>query len=229
VAGIVIAVSATALFVSLGLWQLRRLDERRMLNATIEARTLTEPVPLGAALSRFGTDPGALAYRRVVVQGTYDRASEILVIGRTLNGRSGQDVLTPLATDIGTIGVNRGWVPVGSEGPPVPGAEPPDAPVEVVGVLLESQTHGPLGTPGPDGVYLQMGRIDLEALSGQWTDLLPVYLLLEIQDPQGGELPVIRPPPEPSEGSHLSYAIQWFFFAAIALIGFAALVYREAR
>jgi surfeit locus 1 family protein len=38
-----------------------------------------------------------------------------------------------------------------------------------------------------------------------------------------------RPPPEPSEGSHLSYAAQWFMFAIIAAIGFPVLIYRTGR
>ena len=75
-----------------------------------------------------------------------------------------------------------------------------------------------------------MGRIDLEALSGQWGgDLLPVYLLLEEQTPAGGELPVTRPPRQPSEGSHLVYAFQWFVFAIIAAVGFSALVMQNAK
>jgi surfeit locus 1 family protein len=225
----VIALATAILFANLGLWQLRRLDERRELNATITDRSGAAPVQLGTALATHGTDPDALAYRHVVVEGEYDPASEVTVIGTTLNGRSGHDVVTPLDTDGATIAVRRGWVPIDSEGPPVAGAEPPLGPVELVGLLLESETAGSLGTPCPDGIYRRVGRVDLDALAGQWSDLLPVYILLETQNPAGGDLPVPRPPPEPAEGSHLSYAIQWFIFTAIVLIGFPALVYRSGR
>jgi cytochrome oxidase assembly protein ShyY1 len=37
------------------------------------------------------------------------------------------------------------------------------------------------------------------------------------------------PLPELSEGPHLSYAIQWFSFAVVALVGSAILVRRDRR
>jgi cytochrome oxidase assembly protein ShyY1 len=49
------------------------------------------------------------------------------------------------------------------------------------------------------------------------------------EPPQPGELPALVPPPDLSEGPHLSYAIQWFTFAAVALVGTALLVRREVR
>ena len=224
-----IALITVIAFVNLGLWQLRRLDERRAINATIEERTTTDPVPIGVVVATHGTDSEALVYRRVSVTGTYDHADEVLIVGTTLRG-SGNDVLTPLRIDGATIAVNRGWVAIDAGGPPVAGAEPPVGAVEVTGVLLEGQSFGSLGTPEKDGRYDRMGRIDLDALTPQWgSDLLPVYLLLESQDPAGGEMPVPRPPPRVNEGPHLSYAVQWFLFAVIAAIGFPVLIYRTGR
>jgi len=228
--GMVIALSAIVAFANLGLWQLRRLEQRQGTNAMITARSNSDPIPLGVALATYGTDPEALAFRRVVVDGQYDLSEEVLVIGTTLNSRSGHDVLTPLRSDGVTIGVNRGWVPIDSVGPPVVGAEPPATAVEVTGVLMKSQTSGSLGTPEADGAYDQVGRIDIEVLAEQWPgEVVPLYLLLDTQDPQGSELPIMRAAPEPSEGSHLVYAIQWFIFAAIVAAGFPALVYRTGR
>ena len=229
IAGIAIALITVIAFVNLGLWQLRRLDERRGINATIERRATAEPVPLGIVLATHGTDSDALVYRRVSVAGTYDQADEVLIIGTTLN-QSGNDVLTPLRIEGVTIAVNRGWVPIDAGGPPVAGAAPPVGAVEVTGVLLKGQRFGSLGTPEEDGRFDLMGRIDLDALTPQWgNDLLPVYLLLESQDPAGGELPMPRPPPEAGEGPHLAYAAQWFMFAVIAAIGFPVLIYRTGR
>lgn len=230
IAGIIIALVTVVLFVNLGLWQLRRLDERQEINTAIAARSSTEPIPLETALAGYGSDPDLLVYTRVLVAGEYEPSEEVMVIGTTLNGRSGHDVLTPFIGGGATIAVNRGWVPIDTEGPPAAGAAPPGGRVEVVGVLLGSQTQGSVGTPGPDGAYGEVGRIDLEALSGQWGDeLLPVYVLLEAQVPAGSELPLPRPPPEPSEGSHLAYAIQWFIFAVIVAVGFPVLVMQNAK
>jgi cytochrome oxidase assembly protein ShyY1 len=229
IAGIVLALVGVVLFVNLGLWQLRRLDERRAMNTAIIERSDEEPVDLGSLVATHGRDPDALAFRRVSVSGRYDPEAEVLRAGTTGSRGSGNDVVTPLFTDELAIAVDRGWVPIEVEGPPVVTALPPQGLVDVVGVLLPGETAGSLGTPDGDGLYATVGRIDLVALAPQWGgDVLPVYLLLETQDPPGAELPVPRAAPEPSEGPHLSYAIQWFVFAAIVLIGFPVLVYRTA-
>ena len=44
------------LFVNLGFWQLRRLDERKDFNAQVEANASAEPVPLPADLTEDGVD-----------------------------------------------------------------------------------------------------------------------------------------------------------------------------
>lgn len=230
ITGVLIALVAVVVFINLGLWQVRRLDERRAINAAIVERSGQEPAELATVLATVGRDPDALAYRRVALSGTYDTASEVLRIGTTLGGRSGNDVVTPLAGDGFAIAVDRGWVPIDTAGPPVPDAAPPSDRVSVVGVLLAGETAGSLGTPAEDGRYTTVGRIDLAALGPQWGgDVLPVYLLLESQDPPEGDLPAPRPPPQPDEGPHLSYAIQWFLFAAVVLVGFPVLVYRTAH
>lgn len=230
IAGIVLALAGAVVFVNLGLWQLRRLDERRAINAAIIERSGADPAELGVLLATYGRDPEALEYRRATVTGRYDAAAEVLRVGTTRGGRSGSDVVTPLSSDGLTIAVDRGWVPIDLATLPVDGAAPPGGLVEVTGVLLAGETAGSLGTPGDDGRYTTVGRIDLAALGPQWGgDVLPVYLLLASQDPPGGDLPAPRAAPEPSEGPHLSYAIQWFLFAAIVLIGFPVLVYRTAR
>jgi surfeit locus 1 family protein len=60
--------------------------------------------------------------------------------------------------------------------------------------------------------------------------LLPVYLQLSEQDPPQVEgLPAPAPLPELSEGPHLGYALQWFAFATIALVGYVVLLRRGRR
>ena len=60
-------------------------------------------------------------------------------------------------------------------------------------------------------------------------ELVPWFIQLQRQTPAGGELPVPEPPPQLSEGPHLSYAFQWFAFATIAAVGYVTLVRREVH
>ena len=230
IAGILIVAITVVTFVNLGMWQLRRLDERRTLNATIESRMAEDPVDLGLLLATVGRDPEALEYRRVTTTGTYRPDEEILLQARTLSGVSGHNVVTPLVMGSESLAVNRGWVPIDSEGPPVPNALPAAGTVTVDGILRVSESRGPTGVTEDDGSYRKIGRIDLDLLAPQWGPaLLPVYLQLENQDPPQGQYPSPLPPPEIGEGAHLSYAIQWFVFAAVATIGFPILVVNTAR
>ncbi len=230
IAGFLIVALTVALFVNLGLWQLRRLDERKELNTTIEARMTLQPIDLALLVADTDGDPTEMEYRRVIVQGTYDVEAEILLQARTLNSQSGHNVVTPLVWEGGALAVNRGWVPIDSIGPPVPEASPPAAEVEVIGILRASEDRGPTGAKEPDGSYAKIGRIDLVLLDPQWgPSLFPMYLQLQAQEPAAGEYPIPLPPPETTEGAHLSYAIQWFIFATIAVVGFGALIYTTAK
>ena len=55
------------------------------------------------------------------------------------------------------------------------------------------------------------------------------YYLVSIGDSTGATHPARREVPTLDDGPHRSYAVQWFCFAAIALGGAAAVVWRERR
>ena len=47
-----VALSLALLFVNLGLWQLRRLEDRRLENAVMAARMAEAPVPIGLGTTK---------------------------------------------------------------------------------------------------------------------------------------------------------------------------------
>lgn len=213
--------------IRLGLWQLERLEERRAHNALVARRGTFSPQPLAAV-----GDPGAAAYRRVEERGRYDPAREVILLGRSLNGRPGNHVLTPLVTAAGTaLVVDRGWVPSETGRPPAPGARPPEGPVRVAGVLLPTEGRGPFARTAPPGAVTTLSRADVERLAAQLPyPVYPLYLRLEGQDPpQPGELPLPAPMPPLDEGPHLGYAVQWFLFGTIALVVYGANLRKEVR
>ncbi|MFQ5554373.1 MAG: SURF1 family protein, partial [Acidimicrobiia bacterium] len=128
--------------------------------------------------------------------------------------------------------VNRGWVPLDAEGPPVVGAEPVAGRVVVRDVIRKAQLKGRFGPTDPsDGVLERVARVDVPRLQQQsGLDLYPFYIELTEQDPaQPSGLPAALEVPVLSEGSHLSYAFQWFIFALVASFGYPVLLYRTAR
>lgn len=235
IALLVFALVVAGVCVRLGIWQLDRLEQRRALNASVERGLAAEPAPLTRLLPAEGPTQHLedLAYRRVIATGTFDPDREVLLFGRALDGRPGHHVLTPLLLEDGrALLVDRGWVPYELDTPPVAEAAPPAGEVTVTGFLLPPvDDDEAAGERAPDGRLLTVTAPDVDTLA-QTLTVPPLPLVMQLQETRPGsvqELPRVVPPPELSEGPHLSYAIQWFTFATIALVGYAVLVRREIR
>jgi len=224
--GHVLVIAVAALFVRLGLWQLDRLEERRAHTRLVTERSAAVPAPVEDVVPPGG-DAGAVVYRSVEATGAFDTGREVILFGRTLEGRPGNHVLTPLVLNDGrAVIVDRGWVPIELDDPPIVDAAPPSGEVRVQGILFPSEP--PEESEGPTET---IGRIDLGRLAEQLPyPVLPVYVWPVSQEPgQSGELPALVALPELEEGPHLSYAIQWFSFAVIGIVGWGLLLRRETR
>ena len=225
-----------ALFLTLGFWQLQRLEQKRVANALILARMQEPPLPLsGQAL-----DPDLANLRRATVRGTYDYSQEIVLRNRTHNEIPGVHVIVPLrigGSDAAVL-VDRGWIPY-EMADPAQRAQFRDAAgeVEVSGILQQSQKRpgsiAPADPPlGPDRPRLDAWhRVDIPRIQEQIPyPLLPLYLE---EDQAPGE-PVRRFPRAVleivlTEGGHLGYAVQWFAFAGILLGGYALFFHQRAQ
>lgn len=230
-----LVLTLVVVMINLGLWQLRRLDEVNAVNDRLETRLAAQPVALRSLQipdDRGDPATGELEFVPVRATGTYLPEHEVLQRGRSHSGRSGFHVLTPL--DLGddrSVLVRRGWVPFDLDEPPVPEALPPQGTVTVTGFLERSiaQPSG-FGQRDPDGGPLErVFHADTVRLDQQIPGrLLPLLVHLEEQSPpQPGALPVPADRPTFAAGTHLSYAIQWFAFAAIAAIAYGAWLYRR--
>lgn len=221
-----LALVVAGVCVKLGFWQLDRLHGRRDINARIRVGLAQPARPLSELLADHPA--AALGFRQVTVTGTYDTADELILYGRTLDGENGNHVLTPLRPSDGgpLLVVDRGWVPFEMDTPPVRAAAPPSGEVTVTGALFPPDGSGGEALTSPT-----VSRVDLTQLAATYgEDVFPMYVLLAEQSPpQPNGLPKPAPLPELTEGPHLSYAIQWFAFATIALVGLVVLVRRDLR
>jgi cytochrome oxidase assembly protein ShyY1 len=222
----VLVVAGIVALVSLGFWQLRRLDERRDFNARVEARTDLPPAPLDEVLA--SGPPDEIEWRTVTVTGRYLPDEQFVIVNRSQGGRAGENVATPLDVGDGrTLIVNRGFVPLTVDVPPAPvGA------IDVVGRVRQSQARrtGQLSDPSA-GELTEVQRLDIPRLEPQLPgDVVPVYVDLLVSQPAeapGLPDPVQRPPL--GEGPHLSYAVQWFIFSLCVAIGWVLAVRRSIR
>ena len=214
--------------VNLGFWQVRRLEDRRLQNMVMANRLGTPPAPIEELVAGAGSDVDSLEFRNATAVGTFNTLEEVLVRSQVHQGNAGWHVLTPLVLEDGrALMVNRGWVPLDMDSVPVPAA-PPSGQVAVTGWVSLTRVRRSGGSMEPEGRLTHIARVDLDRLQQQMPfDLLPVYL---VSDPPGTSQPIPLERPDVSdEGPHLTYAIEWFSFAIIGVVGYFFLVRRAVR
>lgn len=229
-----LVIAGVGVLIRLGFWQLDRLEWRQAFNARVTSQLSAETIDLNVDLP-VG-ELYDMEYRDATVRGTYDFSQEILLRNQVWENRLGFHALTPLRID-GTewvILVDRGWIPYEDGAPEMRGKYQVQPEVEVRGMIRRGQEKPDFGgVPDPT---LSPGQTRLDAWNvvnltriqdQSGLKLLPVYIL-QAPDPAWTELPHRSLPEiEISEGSHLSYAIQWFTFAAILGLGYPFFVRRQ--
>jgi surfeit locus 1 family protein len=217
-----LALLLAALFVWLGFWQWHRGVDRQEQWARF-ARGADRVLTLG---ERPVSD--LPLFQRVAVTGTLDGAHQFLLDNRTLQGRAGYEVLTPLERGgAPVLLVDRGWVPFSGTR-----AQLPEVDVTAPASVTLTGRIGTLPSPG-----LASGRAP-PAAGGSWpkvtsypdmrelsvalgVPLAPRILLLDPGAPYGYAREWQAPGLPPLR--HFSYAVQWWSFAALTVIFWAVL------
>jgi surfeit locus 1 family protein len=163
----------------------------------------------------------AMEFRKVRVTGRFEQERQLFIENRKYQGRNGYHVVTPLILNNSEVRVlvNRGWVPSAEDLSVLPEVATPAKTIGVSGVIdipsppalaLTEETaplSGPVRWP-----YLTVERF------GAAVDY-PVQPFVILQSPQDDHGFVRAwPKRKPNDAMHIGYAIQWFAFAAIALI-----------
>jgi surfeit locus 1 family protein len=217
IVGIVLALAVAAACVRLGFWQIARLHQRLARNASARAGWALPPLELGSK-----TPPDSVRNRRVHVRGVYDFDHERLWRPHMLDEAPGVDLVTPLKlADGAAVLVDRGWVASADAYHVDERAfrEPESA--DVVGLALAAPRT--------------RGDVDPAKLKDSVPYTLLPFVIQQLPDCAAtapaapSSLPRRLPPPELTNGPHLSYVIQWFSFAVIILVGCFALFRKAAR
>ena len=222
-----LAVPCFALLCGLGVWQLQRLAWKNDLLAAQAAREATPALDIDSSQALVGLAD----FTGVRLRGDLDLSRFIGFFGRTANGRQGQDYYAPLTSPISRSSGSN-WA--GAR--PIPQSAPTPIPASAqrrVCSAAPCQTGRSTGAAGA-ATRVLIRATSPSATSGQWP------------------IPRPSPPRRPRSGAdagaagradrgadrrwlcahahgqrtaqpHLSYAVQWFSFAAL-LVLFVALL-----
>lgn len=225
-AGHLLFVVMVTFFVWAGFWQLSRLSDAQAERDLGVNRVEAQPVPLAEIAAE--TDLVQRVYRRVIITGEFLADQQVATPPRSRNGQPGNILLTPFQPDDGSrpVLIERGWVPFQRGG--VIAAAPPSGQVTVAGVLLPPEAPDATEVFNDAGLVRYINPTPIGAELG--LDLAPLTLRLLDQSPAQSEpLPIAGALPEFDLGSHLSYAVQWFLFALVSVIGYPILIRRTTR
>jgi len=228
-------------FLSLGIWQLERGEDKKTMQKQLESAQHKPGVRLEQLLEKVAKEipdskkdsdakklKESLRYQKVTVHGRFDNTHNFLLDNRLNQGRFGYEVVTPFRLDkpftdkstgglIKQLWVNRGWVSGGTTR-----AVLPEIP-EVVGTVeLTAKLDPQMGKPfvlaeaeQPSQWPRRVQSFDAEKMATQIagdTGFFPHQLRLEPE--QGAALETIWQPVNMSSAKHTGYAVQWFAMAA---------------
>jgi cytochrome oxidase assembly protein ShyY1 len=197
----IVVLLAVALMVRLGFWQLHRLHEKEALLARYQANQAKPPLPLAALTP---ADESAL-YRRTSAY-CLNVAAWRTGAARAADGTSGWRHIAACRT--------------GAEGP---------------GILVDMGISADAAAPAWKGGPVR-GRLTWAPDSQPWMARLfmpgppPARTPMIVSDsPAPGLKPTAPPDPADIPNNHLSYAVQWFLFAGVALIIYGVALRQRAR
>ena len=212
-----LAVAVVAAAVSLGQWQLRRADEKREMQARIDAAARAAPISVAPA----PVDPATLDGRRVVVRGRWVPERTVFIDNRTYKGVAGFHVVTPvkIADSELHVLVMRGWVARDPANrlrlPAVPAAQ---GTVEIEGLAQAriAQVLELRAAPAPGAGERIWQNLDYARFE-QWSGLrLEPVVIRQSQDATDADGLVRDWPTGGADvDKHLGYAFQWFLLAAV--------------
>lgn len=213
-----------ALTISLGNWQTRRAEEKLDL-----ARQLDEAArgPVLAVPSQ-PVAPGAMEHHRVTALGQFAARHTLYLDNKIHDHVAGYHVITPLKIRGGEtyVLVNRGWIAAGDRRE-LPRVATPEGETGVAGIAVAPTRRflelAPEAGTGP----LRQNLVPEREEQRLGLRLQPFV----IQQTSEANDRLVRAWERPDTGvdKHRGYALQWYSFAALALVLFIALSVKRTR
>lgn len=225
---LVLTVVFAAVNIRLGNWQGERAEykigQQAMLAAALAAPPLKlDDLPLGADIGR------ELRYRSISLTGTFVADELFFLDNRIVDAKAGYGLLQSFRANTATgsdrtVLVDRGWLKASGDRASLPAVTTPAGIVTITGRINTPPSRNP-GTFENDGGR-RLNYINFIELSTQLKRPIELFVLEQAAGP--GFVEVVRPLPGASYEKNRGYQLQWYAFAAMAVILFFILSFRKA-
>ena len=232
----IIAVVICLAMVRLGIWQLDRAEQKKVILTQSIDRSKQTAVSMQSLLNQFDSNFNTLRFRRVTASGSYLSKQSILIDNQVYEQNVGYALMTPfkLSGSGDVILVDRGWLSVGLSRDVLPNFDTPEGEILIEGRLNLPYAKPPIWNDKydvSDGMVWQ--HLPITEFNTQ-TGLSAVPLVLELA-------------PNNAEGSssgavvnwqsindewvfkHQAYAFQWFSMALVFAIACLILLVKSIR
>ncbi len=217
-----ITIAALVILIALGSWQVRRLEWKENLIATIEQRMQGAPLTLDKALALWRQTED-VDYVPIRLSGVFDHTKEQDFLA-THQGASGWYLYAPLTTAEGqTIIVNRGFVPYDMKDASDRPWQSVDGPVEFV-ALARNPLYEKPGWVVPDNdpakaTWYWKDMPAMAAAMGLDPDAIaPFFADMALSDTPPTQGPIAGVTRVNLPNNHLQYVITWFGLAAALVL-----------
>ena len=216
----IVCALAFALLVSLGVWQVQRMQWKNGLIAQAEAAAALQPAPLVEVLALHEPE-----FRKILIDCPGLATAPYVELQTIHEGQPGVRLISACRpTDFpAEFLIDRGFVAEGiSARPPVAASV---APVRVTAELREVPPPGPMALPADKGRFFARDSVGMaRALAVADPDPTTLFALTS----SNPEWLALKPsaPPAAFSNNHLGYALTWFGLA-LALVGFYIVLLRR--
>lgn len=217
----------TLILVSLGVWQVQRLQWKEALLAQLASNAAAAPVDL-ATVARQAAEGRDVEFMRVKIDGQYRHDAGKKMISTYQRGQ-GWTIITPMVTPDGwAVIVDRGRLP----GQLLEHFDKPEGDVVAEGVIRTHKAGAGYFDPENDpkaNLWYWWDVPAMLATSGLPEGLKPFPYVVQLLP--SGDTAVFPKPEEPKANlanNHLGYAITWFGLAA-TLLGVAGFYVYDLR
>lgn len=227
--GTIATLALIPLFIHLGMWQYNKAMVKQTLQQQYEVNAQQQDAELPNDFKNLED----LRYKNILVRGEYLTQYQIFLDNQVEGEEAGYHVITPLQLRDRhqVILVDRGWIPALANHSDLPNVETP---------IGEQEVRGQIWLPSQKFYTLKSDDVGSEKWETLWQNMdmkryakavpfevAPVVLRMSPKNVGGFVRNWIRP--DDRIQTHLSYAYQWFGFAAATLGIYLFVSFRRGR